>query len=109
MKITKKLSVVALIVLMLVSAFSTFAYADNFDINAFETPGKAGNVKKLVNNTAATVITAARIICVTIAIVILLVIATFATSFSKVFAWFLSIRGFKTKSLTVLESTIPSI
>lgn len=75
MKITKKLSVVALIVLMLVSAFSTFAYADNFDINAFETPGKAGNVKNLVNNTAATVITAARIICVTIAIVILLVIA----------------------------------
>ena len=66
---------IVILILMLVSAFSTFAYADNFDINAFETPGKAGNVKNLVNNTAATVITAARIICVTIAIVILLVIA----------------------------------
>lgn len=71
----KKISVVIITLLMVVCIFNSVVYADNFDVDAFEEPGEVGNVKNLVNNTSKTIITTARIICVSIAIVILLFIS----------------------------------
>ena len=73
----KKLSIIAITLLIAISLCFTIVYADNFDVDAFETSGEGdlANVKSFVNNTSATIITTMRIVCVTIAIVILLVIA----------------------------------
>lgn len=74
-----KVSRIIITLLIMFSMFFTIVYADdgNFDVDAFEGvgEGKLTNAKGYINNTAATVISAMRIICVTIAIVILLVIA----------------------------------
>ncbi len=78
MNIIKKITIIALILTIAISLFATVSYcgvSSNFDVDAFETPGEAGNVKNLVNNTSKTVIATARIICVSIAIVILLFIS----------------------------------
>ncbi len=77
MNVIRKLSIVFLVLIIFVSIFETSVYADNFDLGAFNKTGVAGtaNVKNLVNNSAATIITVARVVCVTIAIVVLLVIA----------------------------------
>ena len=73
----KKISIIAITLLVAISLCFTVVYADNFDVDAFETSGEGDltNVKGFVNNTSATIITTMRIICVSIAIVILLVIA----------------------------------
>lgn len=76
MSILKKISIVTITLLIFVSLFTSIVYADNFDVGAFE--GKGGdltNVKNFVNNTSATIISTMRIVCVSIAIVILLVIS----------------------------------
>ena len=73
----KKISIIAITLLVAISLCFTVVYADNFDVDAFETSGEGDltKVKGFVNNTSATIITTMRIICVSIAIVILLVIA----------------------------------
>ncbi len=73
----KKIFVILFIMFFAVAIINTKILAnDNFDFNAFnENVTQAANVTKLVNNTAITAISVARIVCVTIAIVILLVIA----------------------------------
>lgn len=78
MNIMKKVTIIVLTIAIVISLFATISYCednDNFDVGAFEEPGDVGNVKKLVNDTSATIITAARMICASIAIVILLVIS----------------------------------
>lgn len=78
MNMIKKVTIIALIITVAISLFATTSYCEdnaNFEIGAFEDPGEVGNVKKLVNDTSATIITAARMICATLAIVILLVIS----------------------------------
>lgn len=72
----KKFSIIAITLLITISLFSSMVYADNFDIGAFEDKGEGlTEVKGFVNNTAATIISTMRIVCVSIAIVILLVIS----------------------------------
>ena len=73
----KKIFVILFVMFFAVAIINTKILAnDNFDFNAFnENVTQAANVTKLVNNTAITAISVARIVCVTIAIVILLVIA----------------------------------
>lgn len=78
MNMMKKVTIIALIIIIAISLFATVSYCEdnaNFDVDAFEDPGDIGNVKDLVNNTSKTIITTARIICVSIAIVILLFIS----------------------------------
>ena len=76
MKKVKKISIIVLALIIAISMLSTVSNADNFDINVFEGNGaNMGNVKKLVDNGAATVISVSRIICATIAVVVLLVIS----------------------------------
>ena len=73
----KKISVVVLMSLVIAAMFSNIAFADNFDLEAFDngTSTAVTNVNKMVDTSAATIISAARVICVAIAIVMLLVIA----------------------------------
>lgn len=76
--IMKKILVVLLAIITITAIINVKVAAEdsNFDFNAFEGEvASAANVKSLVNNTAITAISVARIVCVTIAIVILLVIA----------------------------------
>lgn len=72
----KKISIIVITLLMVICLFSLNVYADNFDVGAFENKGTGlTNVKGFVNNTSATIISTMRIVCVSIAIVILLVIS----------------------------------
>ena len=71
----KKISIIAITLLIAISMCFSVVYADNFDVDAFEEAGDLQNVKGFINNTSATIISTMRIICVSIAIVILLVIA----------------------------------
>ena len=73
----KKISIITITLLIAISLCFTMVYAGNFDVDVFKTSGEEDltNVKNFVNNTSATIITTMRIVCVTIAIVILLVIA----------------------------------
>lgn len=83
MNIVKKLSVV-FIVLMLLTSFCCIsvnaegeASNDNFKLDAFDSASDEGSKKAndMVNKAAGNIIGIARIVCVTIAIVMLLVIA----------------------------------
>ena len=74
----KKITIICIALLIVISTCFTAVYAtDNFNVGAFENKAGSGltNVKGFVNNTAKTIITSLRIICVSVAIVILLVIA----------------------------------
>ncbi len=72
----KKISMIIITLLMVFCLYSSVVYADHFDVNAFENKGNGlTNVKGFVNNTSATIISTMRIITVSIAIVILLVIS----------------------------------
>lgn len=81
MKLLKKVLVRVLILIILLLIFNIIHYSvnatgDNFNFEAFDGgPGNAANVENAVNNAAGTAISVARIVCVTIAIVMLLVIA----------------------------------
>lgn len=79
MNVIKKIAVIIFILLAitLIVIPKTFADDSNFDFSAFDDNNVEGTngVKTLVNNSAATAITVARIVCVTISIVVLLVIA----------------------------------
>lgn len=79
MNIIRKITIITLIIAMVASIFTTISYGEdanaNFEIGAFEKPGDVGEVRKLVEDTSGSIIAAARVICVSIAIVILLVIA----------------------------------
>ncbi|MBQ7410003.1 MAG: hypothetical protein IJW20_01300 [Clostridia bacterium] len=83
MNIVKKISLVLLILIVAISICCTSVRADdasanaNFDLEAFDNTSAPGADKanNMVNNAAAQIISMARIVCVTIAIVMLLVIA----------------------------------
>lgn len=81
MNILKKISVMILILMIGISISTTIVIANttggNFDLEAFDSPDAAGldSATNMVNKGAASVISIARIVCVTIAIVMLLVIA----------------------------------
>ena len=79
MKMMKKITAILLIAVLCLIMLNFVAgkvYADNFNLNAFDTePTEAAGVKNLVNDTAVTAISVMRIVCVTIAIVILLTIS----------------------------------
>lgn len=76
----KKMSLAILILIVIASICCTSVRADdgdNFDLNAFDntTANGVDSANDMVNSAAAQIISIARIICVTIAIVMLLVIA----------------------------------
>lgn len=79
MKKTKKITIILSIIIVFMMLFNFIpceVWADNFNMNAFDTtPDAANGMKTLVNDTAITAIGIMRIVCVTIAIVILLVIS----------------------------------
>lgn len=76
MKIIKKVSIIIVTFVLLISILNLDAFADNFNLNAFDNEvSDAKGMQNLVNDTASTAISVARVVCVTIAIVILLVIA----------------------------------
>ena len=90
MNIIRKMSVVFIILILLMTIYCIGVNANsaddggedlsdnaNFDLNAFDKASDEGSKKanNMVNNAAANVIGIARIICVAIAIVMLLVIA----------------------------------
>lgn len=83
MNIVKKISLVFLILIVAISICCTSVRANNasananFDLEAFDNTSAPGADKanNMVNNAAAQIISIARIVCVTIAIVMLLVIA----------------------------------
>lgn len=83
MSVMKKIIVVILTFSVIISMFSVMpnvvcveAAGNNFQLNAFDGEvASAAGVKNLVNDTAITAISIARVVCVSIAIVILLVIA----------------------------------
>lgn len=83
MSVMKKIIVVLCVFSIITSIFSVMsnvvfaeAAGSNFNLNAFDGDvASAGGVKNLVNDTAITAISIARVVCVAIAIVILLVIA----------------------------------
>ena len=76
MKRFKKISIVALTLILFISIFGTVSNADNFNVNAFDSGGAdAGNVKNLIDNGAATAISVARTVCAAIALIVLFVIA----------------------------------
>ncbi len=79
MKIVKKITAILLIIvvcMLTVNFITGQVFADNFNVNAFDTePTEAAGMKNLVNDTAITAISIMRIVCVTIAIVILLTIS----------------------------------
>ena len=73
----KKIFVILFVLTFAIVIINTEVLAnDNFNFNAFDqSVPNAANAIQLVNNTAITAISVARVVCVTIAIVILLVIA----------------------------------
>ena len=81
-KIKKMLIIICLLIICIFTINSIYlqslATSDNYDFNQFER-GSSGagteGVKSTVNKTAGTIIAVARVICMTIAIVIILVIA----------------------------------
>lgn len=79
MKIMKKITATLMVfaVCMMMFNFMTCqVFADNFNLNAFDSePTQSAGMKNLVNDTAVTTISIMRIVCVTIAIVILLAIS----------------------------------
>ena len=79
MKIMKKITailVITVLCLIMLNCMSGAVFASNFNLTAFDQePAEAAGAKNLVNNTAVTAISIMRIICVTIAIVILLTIS----------------------------------
>lgn len=79
MKMVKKITAILLIIvvcMLTVNFITGQVFADNFDVNAFDTePTQSAGMKNLVNDTAVTAISVMRIVCVTIAIVILLAIS----------------------------------
>lgn len=79
MKIIKKITAILCIIVAFMLMFNFLTcqvWADNFNVNAFDNEiGEAAGVKNLVNDTAITAISVMRVVCVTIAIVILLVIS----------------------------------
>lgn len=79
MKKIKKITTIMCIIvvsMMLFNFMSCEVWADNFNVDAFDSaPTEADGMKKLVNDTAITAISIMRVVCVTIAIVILLVIS----------------------------------
>ena len=76
MKIMKKILVILLTVFLTMMIFNSEVFASNFNFTAFDNDvPEAANAINLVNDTAITAIGVARIVCVTIAIVMLLVIA----------------------------------
>lgn len=80
-KIGRKISIflISIIVFCILGCLSVnvFATSSNFDIDKFNETNVSGSntFSNLVNNSAITAITVARIVCVAIAIVMLLVIA----------------------------------
>lgn len=79
MKIMKKVTAILFVVVVCMMMFNFMTcqvFAANFDLNAFDSePTQAAGMKNLVNDTAVTAISVMRIVCVTIAIVILLTIS----------------------------------
>ena len=80
MKIMKKITAILLITvlcLIMLNCMDGKVFAsNNFDLNAFDKePNEAAGVTNLVNVTAINAISVMRIVCVTIAIVILLTIS----------------------------------
>lgn len=79
MKIMKKITAILFVVVVCMIMFNFMTcqvFADNFNLNAFDTePTEATGMKNLINDTAVTAISVMRIVCVTIAIVILLTIS----------------------------------
>ena len=79
MGIIKKITILLLVFTIITSVFNVMSYevwADNFNLNAFEEEvASAAGMQNLVNDTSITIISIMRIACITIAIVILLVIA----------------------------------
>lgn len=79
MKIMKKVTAILFVVVVCMMMFNFMTcqvFAANFDLNAFDSePEQAAGMKNLVNDTAVTAISVMRIVCVTIAIVILLTIS----------------------------------
>lgn len=81
MKMIKKIVTILFLLVVCATMFSfaanqVFATGNNFDLGAFDTePAEAAGMKNLVNDTAITAISVMRIVCVTIAIVILLAIS----------------------------------
>lgn len=81
MKMIKKIITILFLFVVCATMFSfaanqVLAAGNNFDLDAFDTePTEAAGMKNLVNDTAITAISVMRIVCVTIAIVILLVIS----------------------------------
>ena len=74
-KVTAILFVVV-VCMMMFNFMTCQVFAANFDLNAFDSePTQAAGMKNLVNDTAVTAISVMRIVCVTIAIVILLTIS----------------------------------
>lgn len=83
MNVLKKISLVLLILIVAISICCTSVRANNassnanFDLEAFDETDASGvdKANNMVNKAAANIISIARIVCVTIAIVMLLVIA----------------------------------
>ena len=81
MKMIKKIVTILFLLVVCATMFSfaanqVLATGNNFDLDAFDTePTEAAGMKNLVNDTAITAISVMRIVCVTIAIVILLAIS----------------------------------
>lgn len=79
MKIMKKITAILFVVVVCMIMFNFMTcqvFADNFNLNAFDKePTEATGMKNLINDTAVTAISVMRIVCVTIAIVILLTIS----------------------------------
>lgn len=79
MRKMKKITAILFTIVVLTLAFNFMTsevWADNFNLNNFDTePAEAAGMKNLVNDTATTAISVMRVACVTIAIVILLVIS----------------------------------
>lgn len=80
-KSIKKSFIIILFLILTINVFcslltpSVFATTDNFNFGAFENDATPDGVKNAVNDSAGTVIAVLRIVCVTIAIVMLLTIA----------------------------------
>lgn len=79
MKKTKKIAIIISLIIVFMMLFNFIpceVWADNFNMTAFDSaPPEADGMKTLVNDTAITAIGIMRIVCVTIAIVILLTIS----------------------------------
>lgn len=81
MKITQKIAIIFITFIITIAIITTlpeFAFAnENFNLDGFENDNVTGtaSAQKLVNDTAITAIAVARVVCVAIAVVILLVIS----------------------------------